>query len=216
MDERRKNDNSKPRNKKPTILDHSLRVAYYSVCIAKELGLDARKIRTISLAAKLHDIGKICVLDEILLKPNTLDPAEKAMIRRHPEYGAQLLVDMDYAYDDFSFSIESHHENFDGTGYPNGIAGYDIPIAARIISIADTFDALTTVRGYNTPSDLEDALVEIQLKEDTQFDPDLVRVFIRYVMNNVDEINQIIESANQNKPLDEQFELKADSLKMGY
>jgi len=212
MDERRKNTDSEPRNRKPAIIDHSIRVSYYSVCIASELGYSSEAIRELSAIANVHDVGKIYVADKVLFKSEILDEDEKSIMDRHPEHGAELLKPFDYFHERLSFKVLTHHEKYDGTGYPFGLAGKEIPLESRIISVADAFDALTSDIGYNAILSIENALKELVSQEGRQFDPNVVRIFISYIRKNYNEINQIVELALQNKSLEEQLEEKIESL----
>lgn len=128
---------------------HTWRVARYSQIIAEELGLDPEFCRRLYLAAPLHDVGKVAVPDAVLLKKGRLNDAEVAVVRTHAAIGRRILGDSDSELIRLAAEIaEAHHERWDGTGYPNGLAGARIPLAARIVAVADVFDALTTVRPY--------------------------------------------------------------------
>lgn len=203
MIERRNYVGLKPRNKKSTIIDHSMRVGFYAVCIGEMLGYDQNKLNILKLIGKLHDVGKIYVLDDILLKTNKLDNNEKKFMENHTIMGALLLEEMDIFYPNFSFIVKSHHESYDGSGYPTGLKREEIPIEARIIAVADTFDAMTSPRTYNKPFLLEDAVNELKSCRGNQLDPILVDLFIDYIEDNKDIINDVIFSARINKPLPE-------------
>ncbi len=159
--------------------EHTLRVAKYSRLIAEQLGLPPRLCRDIYLAAPLHDVGKVAIPDHILLKPGRLTDDEMAVIRTHAEIGERILADSSCELIQLGAQIaSSHHERWDGGGYPNGLAATAIPIAARVVAVADVFDALTTRRPYKEPMPLavaRDYLVENKAR---QFDPACVDAFL--------------------------------------
>lgn len=126
---------------------HLRRVVAYSLLLGRELGLDSAALESLALGATLHDIGKIGVPDSVLLKPAALDDAEAAVMRRHPEDGAEIVSRIESLREILPV-IRNHHERIDGGGYPDGLVGEAIPLAARIVSVADTFDAMTTSRPY--------------------------------------------------------------------
>ena len=206
MERRREVDDYPARNKKPTIIDHSYRVAFYSLCIAYELDFRKRQKRMINLAGKLHDIGKIYVPDNVLLKPEGLNTNERTVVERHALIGAELLYDINCVYPGFSEIIESHHENYDGTGYPHGLSKGDIPLGARIISVTDAFDAIVSNRPYNDIVSLEEALDKLIIDKGKTFDPGVVDIFVNYVLENEKEINQIISYAQNNEALPQKIE----------
>lgn len=146
--------------------EHTLRVARYSRIIAEQLGLPARLCRDIYLAAPLHDVGKVAIPDNILLKPGKLTHDEMAVIRTHARIGERILADSSCELIQLGAQIAAgHHERWDGAGYPNGLRTDEIPVAARVVAVADVFDALTTRRPYKEPIPLEAArnyLVEHQ------------------------------------------------------
>ena len=157
---------------------HSTRVSDYSRAIAQELGLPQQEIETIELAGLLHDIGKIGVPDHVLQKPGKLDPDERAMIEEHAAMGARILAD-NRALMPLVPLVRHHHEWFNGNGYPDHLAGADIPLGAAIISVADTFDTMTTDRPYRKSPGLERARAELIRCSGTQFHPDVIEAFIR-------------------------------------
>jgi putative two-component system response regulator len=135
-------------------------------------------VELIRRAAPLHDVGKIGVSDTILQKPARLTPAEFDIIKRHCEIGAQLLSDGRSEMLKIARSIAlSHHERFDGTGYPHGLHGENIPVEGRIVAIADVFDALTHERPYKTAWSVDNAVREIESQSGRQFDPQIVAAF---------------------------------------
>jgi response regulator RpfG family c-di-GMP phosphodiesterase len=160
----------------PYTADHSVRVRKYAGQLADALGLDDRSRRQIRLAAKLHDIGKVGIAEGILNKSGSLTEEEYGSIRDHPMIGERILSPIIRSRIVLA-GIRHHHERFDGSGYPDGLAGERIPLVARIITIADCFDALTSSRAYRTSLDLEQALEVLRNGAGTHFDPSLVPVF---------------------------------------
>ncbi len=157
--------------------NHSQRVARYTVLIADHLGLTKDVIENISRGALLHDIGKIGVSDNILLKPGPLTSAEWIDMKRHPEIGFRILEDIDFLRPAADIVL-AHQERFDGHGYPNKLKGLEIPLGARVFSIADTYDAITCDRPYRKGRSAEIAYEEILRCSGSQFDPDIVKVFL--------------------------------------
>ena len=147
---------------------HSRRVATFSVEIARELGLDDMELVGVDQAALLHDIGKIAVPDDVLLKEGPLSSAEWIVMRSHPEEGARIIERLGYL-DEVVPGIRHHHERMDGHGYPDGLIGDEIPLAARIIHVADSLDAMTTKRLYRDDLSWDDALAEIHRGRGTDF-----------------------------------------------
>ena len=159
--------------------NHILRMARYSRLIARALGLNSSQVETIELAAPLHDIGKIGIPDQMLLKPGKLSEQELTVMRRHPLIGYEIIKDSPSSYLRTGALIAlGHHEKFDGSGYPHGLAGERIPLVARIVSIADVFDALTSVRPYKKAWPVEEAYAYIQSQRGSHFDPRLVEAFL--------------------------------------
>lgn len=140
---------------------HLQRVVAYSLLLGHELGLDAEALEGLRLGATLHDIGKIAVPDGVLLKAGPLDDAEAAVMRRHPADGAEIVGRIESLRPLLSI-VRSHHERIDGRGYPDGLAGEAIPLPARIVAVADTFDAMTTSRPYREAMSREVAAAEIR------------------------------------------------------
>lgn len=140
---------------------HCERVATYGVAVAQAAGLDAAAQTTIRLGAYLHDVGKVRVPHEVLNKPGPLTPAEFDIIKKHPEWGLELLQGVDFPWD-IRPIIVSHHEKYDGSGYPRGLKGDAIPLEAQIICIVDVYDALTTRRSYREALSIPDALVQME------------------------------------------------------
>jgi len=154
---------------------HVRRVASYALIIADAAGLDERRLRAIERVALFHDIGKIHeALFDIVHDDAKLSPAERREIATHPRRGAQVLAPLDAFYPELATGVLSHHERWDGTGYPRGLRGNRIPLEARVVTIADTFDALTHNRRYRRGTGVTDALRVIESGRATQFDPSLV------------------------------------------
>lgn len=160
-------------------LSHSEFVAKYAVAIAEEIHLSTREIEVITEACELHDLGKIGIADSLLCKPSSLTPQEWEEIRRHPVTAAKILEPLNFLNDVIEL-IRQHHEHYDGSGYPAGLKGEEILLGARIIHLADAYEAMTTPRAYRkTPFTKEEALYEIKRKSGTQFDPKVVEAFLR-------------------------------------
>jgi len=158
---------------------HLIRMARYSRLIADAIGLDRDECETIELAAPLHDIGKIGIPDQILLKPDKLDEAEWEVMRRHPVIGHEILKGSASKYVRMGALIAlGHHEKYNGAGYPNGLVGDHIVLCARIVAVADVYDALTSVRPYKKPWSTEDALHYLRSQRGGHFDPRLVDAFL--------------------------------------
>ena len=156
---------------------HMKDIAEYSVAISERLNLDTKDIENIRKAALLHDLGKISVPDHILMKPDKLSSEEMNIIKRHPLDGAKILEVIE-PIRDARHIIRHHHEFFDGSGYPDGLAGEAIPLGARIIAVADAFGAMTTDRPYRKALSTKAAVRELKEFSGVQFDPHIVHIFI--------------------------------------
>jgi len=161
--------------------EHSERVGLICEAIAKEMGLDEQAVSRIKIAGILHDIGKIGVNEKILNKKGALTAKEWEVIKSHPEKSARILENT-LEYKDLTTVVLAHHERYDGTGYPYGLKGNKIPLEARIVAIADTYDAMTHYRTYRNIVSKEIAVAEIEKCSGKQFDPDIVSVFIQMVL----------------------------------
>jgi putative nucleotidyltransferase with HDIG domain len=162
----------------PYTAGHSLRVHRYSLRLADAVGLDRRQRKLLSLAAKLHDIGKAGIPESILHKPDRLTAEEERVVREHSVIGERILRPI-IRHRGILAAIRGHHERLDGTGYPDGLRGDEVPLLARLIAIPDCFDAMTTERSYRAAMPKAQALGVLCAGAGTHFDPDLVRVFIK-------------------------------------
>ncbi len=156
---------------------HSMRVAYFSLVTGTEAQLSAEEMYELELSAIFHDIGKIGTPDAVLNKPSRLSEEEFLIMKQHPEKSWEILQDYQ-GFEKIASNARFHHERFDGKGYPLGLKGDEIPTAARIILIADTFDAMTSTRPYRKGLPYEVAFDELIQFSGTQFDPQLVKMFI--------------------------------------
>ena len=160
---------------------HTERVSQYCVAMAREMGFSDAEVENIKTAAVLHDIGKIMVPPEILNKPGRLTTEEYEIIKKHPETGYQILKSVD-EYASLANYVLYHHERLDGSGYPEGLRGEDIPLISRIIAVADAYEAMTAKRPYQTPRTREEAVKELLRCSGTQFDAEIVDIFIGRVL----------------------------------
>jgi putative nucleotidyltransferase with HDIG domain len=157
---------------------HSERVNTLVITIAEAMDLSPVDQEALSRAAILHDIGKIGISEKILNKPGKLTQEEFLRIQEHPEKGYTILKPIEQLNESLS-AIRHHHERYDGTGYPSGLKGEEIPLYARIIALADTYDAMTSARSYRPNISYEDAVAEIVSVQGTQLDPELVQIFLK-------------------------------------
>lgn len=162
----------------PYTRGHIDRVARYSVAIASEMGLEADRLSEVQLGAVLHDIGKIGIADAILCKPGRLEADEIDEMRTHTRKGVEIISDSKFLAP-LASTILYHHERFDGSGYPGGLQGEQIPLAARILTVADTYDAMTSDRPYRLGLCRDVAVTEIRQESGGQFDPRVVEAFVR-------------------------------------
>jgi len=156
---------------------HCHRIERLAMRTGERLGLSGQRLIDLSYGAYLHDVGKVKVPDHVLGKAGPLTDDEWVEMRRHPEYGAAMLCDKAFLRA-ASQIVVAHHENYDGSGYPRGCRGEDIPIEARIISVVDAYDAITSERPYQTAAAKSKAMQELRLNAGTQFDPRVVRAFL--------------------------------------
>ncbi len=157
---------------------HAERVAAYALRIAREAGLRLADDQEIEFGFLLHDVGKVAVPDAILFKPGPLTPAERLVIEQHPLTGFEIVREIDFLGQARDV-IRSHHERFDGTGYPDRLLGEAIPLSARVFAVADVLDALTTERPYRRPSPMAEARLIIVACSGSQFDPAIIAAFER-------------------------------------
>jgi two-component system response regulator RpfG len=169
--------------------NHIYRMARFSALIADELGLSGQECEEIELTAPMHDLGKIGIPDNILLKPGPLTPYEWLIMKTHPTIGHDILAESPSRYLRMGALIAlCHHERFDGQGYPRGLAGKAIPLQARIVTVADVFDALTTTRPYKQAWSFDDALEYLHAQSNAHFDPECAQAFV----NRIDEVRRIM------------------------
>jgi putative two-component system response regulator len=157
---------------------HIVRMGHFSAQIARALGLPESECEMLLMATPMHDIGKVATPDRILLKPGKLDAGEWEIMKQHTIAGYEILKDSQSELLQMAALIAlSHHEKFDGSGYPNGVKGEDIPLCGRICAVSDVFDALTSERPYKHAWPVEEAIAEIDRLAGTHFDPELVGAF---------------------------------------
>jgi diguanylate cyclase (GGDEF)-like protein len=165
---------------------HSQRVAQYAADLARGLGLDANGVEQVRTAGVLHDVGKIGISDMLLLKPSALDVDEQTAMRRHSELGRDIVAGA--GMDDIARYVYHLHERYDGSGYPDGLSGEDIPLESRILHVADAFEAMTSSRVYRQALPSEEALEELERGAGTQFDPAIATRMTELVMDRVIEV----------------------------
>lgn len=161
----------------PYLRGHSTRVTVFAEALARLLGWRGSRLEALQLGGSLHDVGKISVDAQLLRKPGPLTEEELEQIRRHPVTGARLVE----SFDDFEPALPyvlHHHERWDGFGYPHGLSGSGIPVEARLLGVADAFDAMTSARAYRPALSIEEALAELERCAGTQFDPELAEAFV--------------------------------------
>ena len=177
--------------KDPETASHVSRVAHYSKMLAREYGLSAQDQDLIFYAAPFHDLGKVGIEDKILLKPGKLDKDEFEIMKTHAQIGYEILKDSQSEYLKAGATIAiTHHEKYDGSGYPNALKEKDINIFGRIVAIVDVFDALTSHRPYKKAWSFDDAINLLVEEKAKHFDPDIVDLFIK----NIDEVKSIFNS----------------------
>jgi putative nucleotidyltransferase with HDIG domain len=164
--------------KSPWTMGHSERVASYALAIAKEMQFKEHDMEMLKIGSLLHDIGKIGTYDVILDKTEPLTEKEWELIKMHPSKGAAILNPVGQLKKVVPI-VKYHHERFDGKGYPEGLKGHDIPLLARILCVADSFDAVTADRPYKPPMGKEEALGYMKQQAGTQFDPEIVKIFLK-------------------------------------
>jgi len=176
--------------KDPETASHVSRVAHYSKLLAGAYGLDEYDQDLLFYASPFHDIGKVGIEDKILLKPGRLDEEEFTVMKTHAQIGYEILKDSNSKYLKAGAIVAiTHHEKYDGSGYPNGIAGEEIHIFGRIVAVADVFDALTSSRPYKKAWSFEDALEFLEKEKDKHFDPKVIDLFVEHI----DKVKEIFQ-----------------------
>ena len=177
---------------------HSQRVREYTLTLARKLGLKHDDLIQTGRGALLHDLGKIGVPDSILLKPGKLNEDEWVEMRKHPQIGYNILQSIEFLSPSAEIVL-CHQERWDGRGYPNGLAGLDIPLGARIFAIVDTMDAMTSNRPYRAALSFEEALAEIRAFSGTQFDPRIAEAFLKIPLESWIAIHDSVNRLHENQ-----------------
>jgi HD-GYP domain-containing protein (c-di-GMP phosphodiesterase class II) len=170
---------------------HSERVAELSERLAIEMGFDEERTFIVHISAHLHDIGKIGIRDSILHKPGKLEREEIIEIQRHSQIGYEILRKVK-AFQGIALIVKHHHERFDGKGYPDGLKGEEIPIESRIITVADSFDAMVSPRPYRREMNIEEAMREISFHSGEQFDPEVATVIQRLYREEPEFLSKLV------------------------
>jgi HD-GYP domain-containing protein (c-di-GMP phosphodiesterase class II) len=165
---------------------HSVRVGKYSEVIAREMGWGEEEVEGITIAGYLHDIGKLIVDLSVINSPERFSAKDSAEMSKHPAAGYEILAPISHPYADIPLMARYHHERIDGAGYPDGLKGDQIPAGAKIVTLADSFDAMTTDRPYRKKLPLEDVLQDFRANTGTQFDPAVVCAFCRAFLNEIE------------------------------
>jgi putative two-component system response regulator len=180
---------------------HARRVSFYAGLLAERLGLFGKDQEQVRIAAFLHDLGKVGVPSELLLREGALDPNERRIMEQHPVIGARLVRPL-LLQSDLTLAIQHHHEWWDGTGYPDGISGAEIPYSARIVSVADAFDAMSCDRPYRHALRREVVLGELRRFAGVQFDPHLAKEFAALVESSAEDVDiTVLAEAEEAKGL---------------
>jgi len=165
---------------------HSVRVGKYSEVIARELGWSDDEVEGITIAGYLHDIGKLIVDLSVINSPERFSAKESKEMSRHPAAGYEILAPISHPYADIPLMARYHHERMDGNGYPDGLKGEQIPAGARIVTLADSFDAMTTDRPYRKKLPLDEVLEDFRINTGSQFDPQVVCAFCRAFLKEIE------------------------------
>ena len=174
---------------------HSDRVSAYSVLLGEKLGLSSRKLKVLKIGGIFHDVGKIGIPDRILLKDDKLTIDEYDEIKKHPIIGAEILSSVSY-FKDMIPIVKYHHEKYDGTGYPENLKGEEIPYLARIVAVADSFDAMTSKRSYRNSLSTRKVKSEIEKGKGTQFDPNIADAMLDILVNEPEKIKEVQKKFN--------------------
>ncbi len=177
---------------------HSERVAAYTMLMARQMGIEGDELTAIERGALLHDIGKIGVPDNILYKPGPLDDAEWVIMKQHPVVGYRMCMKVDMLRPAAPIVLH-HHERWDGAGYPYGLSGDEIPLGARIFSISDTVDAITSDRPYRQGRSIEEAQAEIEKCAGAQFDPEVVKLFLSIPVEQWEQVRSAIMDGREKR-----------------
>ena len=169
---------------------HSERVGKYSEIIAREMGWSEDEVEGIQIAGYLHDIGKLVVDRDIINAPYSINAKESNELNRHPTAGYEILAPINHPYADIPLMAKYHHERLDGRGYPDGLTDEQIPMGAKIVSLADSFDAMTTDRPYRRRRSFEDVVLDLRQNTGTQFDPKVVAAFARAILKEVNGVTK--------------------------
>jgi len=170
-------------SKDPVTRDHVLRTTELAMTVGAKLGLDAELLRELGLTAMLHDIGKLLIPDELLNKPGPLTNDEYRVVKRHAQYGAQIVEDT-MTLKSIAPAIRAHHERIDGAGYPDGLVGIQIPIVARVVSACDAYDAIANTRQYRKGVSVEAAIDILERGAGSQWDRRVIEILVRTVRAN--------------------------------
>jgi HD-GYP domain-containing protein (c-di-GMP phosphodiesterase class II) len=181
---------------------HSERVGKYSEIIARELGFGEEEIEGMAIAGYLHDVGKLVVERDIINAPYRIDAKQSSELNRHPAAGFEILSPINHPYADIPLMAKYHHERMDGRGYPDGLTDKQIPLGAKIVTLADSFDAMTTDRPYKTRRSFDDVIHDLRRNTGPQFDPIVVVAFCRAL---VKELNGEIKERRFQKMLGKNY-----------
>ena len=191
---------------------HSDRVSFYAEKIGRAMGVDEDMLRRLKVGGMFHDIGKIAIADAILQKPGKITDEEYDEIKKHPIYGERILSAVTQLHDILPI-VRGHHERIDGAGYPDGIKGDAIPLETRIVTVADSFDAMLSTRRYREGLELEAVLLELESCKGKQFDEKIIDVFVGLLKNQPDLIQECENyELFQNRSEDEKFTTKSSGL----
>jgi HD-GYP domain-containing protein (c-di-GMP phosphodiesterase class II) len=183
------------------IRGHQERTSLWAAALAEEMCLPPERVRNMRIAGLLHDLGKVTVSERILNKPGKLTEEEFAEVKQHAPLGATIIMSEAQALQQLAPIVRHHHERFDGSGYPDGLAHEDIPLEARIMSVVDVFDAMTHERSYRQALSREEAIAELECGAGTQFDPAVVETFLALVKRRSEEMAAPAQAASEDRQL---------------